>query len=162
MTEDPPPVTVSFRAPVAPAPVPAGPAAAQALLLLPRVAAAPALVAPDTADVGVAEPQAPERPQLPTQSVRFNNDDILQTDEVPIFIAGDSNDSFADTTCENSVYLCIFPTASISENPQVYLLLMISGRDYHLGTIMKKLFKTKYSPKRAVLRLMSQLLHRIS
>ena len=50
--------------------VPVGLAAAPAPLHPPTVVAAPAaLVAPDTADVEVAEPQVPERPQLPTQDV---------------------------------------------------------------------------------------------
>ena len=73
VTEDPPPVTVSFRFPIAPAPVPVGLAAAPAPLHLPAVAAAPALMAPDTAGSEVVEPQVVERPQLPTQDARLSD-----------------------------------------------------------------------------------------
>ena len=73
VTEDPPPVTVSLRFPIAPALVPVGLAAAPARIPLPSVAAAPALVAPDTADVEAPEPQVLERPSLPTQDVRFSD-----------------------------------------------------------------------------------------
>ena len=66
VTEDPPPVTVSFRFPIAPAPVPVGLAVAPAPLLLLAVTVAPALVALDTADVKVAEPQALDQPRPPT------------------------------------------------------------------------------------------------
>ena len=72
VTEDPPPVTASIRFPIAAAPVPVGLAIVPALLPAPAVAAAPALVAPDTADVEAPEPQVLERPYLPTQDVRFS------------------------------------------------------------------------------------------
>ena len=61
VTEEPPPVTVSIRFPIASAPVPVG------------LAAAPALMAPDTADVEAPEPQVSKRPYLPTQDVRFSD-----------------------------------------------------------------------------------------
>ena len=82
MTEDPPPVTVSLRFPIAPAPVPVGLAAATAPIPPPAVAAAPALMAPDTADVEAPEPQVLERPYLPTQDVRFSDssDDSFTND----------------------------------------------------------------------------------
>ena len=82
VTEDPPPVTVSLRLPIAPAPVPVGLAAAPAPIPLPAVAAAPNLVAPDTADVEAPEPQVLERPYLPTQDVRFSDssDDSFTND----------------------------------------------------------------------------------
>ena len=88
VTEDPPPVTVSIRFPIAPGPVPVGLAAALAPIPLPAVAAAPALMAPDTADEAL-EPQVSERPYLPTQDVRFSdssadsstNDDSLDARE---------------------------------------------------------------------------------
>ena len=73
VTEDPPPVTVSLRFPIAPAPVPVGLAAAPAPIPPPAVAAAPALMAPDTADVEAPKPQVLERPYLPTQDVRFSD-----------------------------------------------------------------------------------------
>ena len=73
VTEDPPPVTVSLRFPIAPAPVPVGLAAAPAPITLPAVAAAPVLVTPDTADVEAPEPRVLERPYLPTQDVRFSD-----------------------------------------------------------------------------------------
>ena len=57
VTEDPPPVTVSLCFPITPAPAPVGLAAAPAPIPLPAVAAAPTLVAPDTADVETPEPQ---------------------------------------------------------------------------------------------------------
>ena len=60
VTEDPPPVTVSLRFPIAPAPVPVGLAAAPAPVPPPAVAAGPALMAPDTADVEAPEPQVLE------------------------------------------------------------------------------------------------------
>ena len=71
VTEDPPPVTVSIRFPIAPAPVPVGLAAAPAPIPLPAVAGAPALVAPKYADVEAPEPQVLERPYLPSQDNRF-------------------------------------------------------------------------------------------
>ena len=79
MTEYPPAVTVNFRFPIAPAPVPVGLADASAPLHPLAVAAAPASVTPDTADVEVAEPQVVERPQLPTQDARISDsfDDSL-------------------------------------------------------------------------------------
>ena len=73
VTEDPPPVTVSLHFPIAPAPAPVGLAAAPAPIPLPAVAAAPALVAPDTADVEAPEPQVLGRPYLPTPDVRFSD-----------------------------------------------------------------------------------------
>ena len=64
------PAFVSIRLPIAPATVPVGLTAVPAPLPPPAVTAAPALlVAPDPVDVA-AEPQTPERPQLPTQDVR--------------------------------------------------------------------------------------------
>ena len=57
VTEDPPPVTVSLRFPIATAPVPVGLAAALAPIPPSAVAAAPALMAPDTAVVEAPEPQ---------------------------------------------------------------------------------------------------------
>ena len=82
VTEDPPPLTVSLRFPIAPAPVPVGLAAVPAPIPLPAVAATPALVAPDTADVEAPEPQVLERPYLPTQDVRFSDssDDSFTND----------------------------------------------------------------------------------
>ena len=82
VTQDPPPVTVSFCLPIAPAPVPVGLAAALAPIPLPAVAAASALVAPDTAEVEAPEPQVLERPYLPTQDVRFfdSSDDLSTND----------------------------------------------------------------------------------
>ena len=56
VTEDPPPVTVSLRFPIAPAPVPVGLAAALAPIPLPAVAAALVLMAPDTTDFEAPEP----------------------------------------------------------------------------------------------------------
>ena len=73
VTEDPPPVTVSFRFLIAPASIPVGLAAAPAPIPLPAVAVAPGLVAPDTADVEAPEPQALERPYLLTQDVHFSD-----------------------------------------------------------------------------------------
>ena len=69
VTEDPQPVTVSLRFPIAPAPVPVGLAAALAPIPPPAVATAPTLVAPDTADIEAPEPHVVERPYLPTQNV---------------------------------------------------------------------------------------------
>ena len=71
VTEDPPPVTVKIRFPIAPAAVPVGLAAVPAPLPARAVAAPSALMAPDTVDVEVPEPQVSERPYLPTQDVRF-------------------------------------------------------------------------------------------
>ena len=71
--EYPPPVTVSLRFPIAPPPLPVGLAAVPARIPLPAVAADPALVAPDTADVEATEPQVLERPYLPFQDVRFSD-----------------------------------------------------------------------------------------
>ena len=85
VTEDPPPVTVGIRFPIAPAPIPLGLAAVSALLPAPAVAVASVpLVGSDRADVA-AEPQTQERPQILTQDVRFTNDDIFQNDELAIF-----------------------------------------------------------------------------
>ena len=82
MTEDPPPVTVSLRFPIVPAHVPVGLAAAPAPIHPPAVAAAPVLMAPDTAGVEAPEPQVLERPYLPTQDVTFSDssDDFLTND----------------------------------------------------------------------------------
>ena len=82
VTEYPPPVTVSLRFPIAPAHIPVGLAAAPAPIPPPAVAAVPALMAPDTADVEAPEPQVLERPYLPTQVVRFSDssDDSLNND----------------------------------------------------------------------------------
>ena len=66
----------------------------------------------------VTQPQAPERPQFPTQDVRFTNNDILQSDELPIFFPKDSSDSSAATRCENSVNISNFSTADNSGIPQ--------------------------------------------
>ena len=95
-TEDPPPVTVSFRSPIAPAPVPVELAAAQAPLHPPDVTAAqapmhppavpmaPALVAPDAAGADVAEPQVVEWPQLPTQQSPVSDVSDSSDDSLPI------------------------------------------------------------------------------
>ena len=82
VTEDPPPVTVRLRFPIAPAPVPVGLAAAAAPIPASAVAAAPASVALDTADVEAPEPQVLERPYLRTQDVRFSDssDDSFNND----------------------------------------------------------------------------------
>ena len=82
VTEDLPLVTVNLRLPIAPALVLVGLAAALAPIPLPAVAAAPALMAPDTADVEAPEPQVLERPYLPTQDVRFSDssDDFSTND----------------------------------------------------------------------------------
>ena len=82
VTEDPPSVTVSLRFPIAPAPVPVGLAAALASTPLPAVAAAPGLMAPDTADVETPEPQVLERPYLSPQRARFSDhsDDFFTND----------------------------------------------------------------------------------
>ena len=83
MTEEPPPVTVNIRFPFAPAPVPVGLAAEPDPFPPPALPVAPAtLVAPDTADVEVSEPQILERPYLPTQDVQFfdNSDDSSTND----------------------------------------------------------------------------------
>ena len=86
---DPPPVTVNIRFPIAPAPVPFGLAAAPVLLPAPTVATVPALLVPDTADVA-AEPQIPQRPTLPTQDIRFTDDNNFQNNELPNFIPSTS------------------------------------------------------------------------
>ena len=82
VTEDPPPVTVSLRFPIAPAPVAVGVAAVPTPIPPPAVATAPALMAPDTADVEAPEPQVLERPYFPTQDVRFSDssDDSFTND----------------------------------------------------------------------------------
>ena len=83
VTEDPPPVTVSFRYPITPAPVTVGMAAApHPLRPLAVAGASAALVAPEKADVDAAEPQALERPQLSTHDVRISasSDDALLND----------------------------------------------------------------------------------
>ena len=73
VTEDPPPVIVNIRFPIAPAPIPVGLAAVPAPLPAPAGAAAPDLKAPDTADVESPEPQVLERPYLPPQDARFSD-----------------------------------------------------------------------------------------
>ena len=73
VTAGPPPATVSIRFPIAPAPAPVGLEAVPASLPAPAVAAAPALVAPNTADVEAPGPQVLERSYLPTQEVRFSD-----------------------------------------------------------------------------------------
>ena len=82
VTEDRPPVKVSLRFPLAPAAVPIGLAAALAPIPLPAVAAAPASVAPNTADVEAPEPQVLERPCLSPQDAQFSDssDDSLTND----------------------------------------------------------------------------------
>ena len=84
VTENPPPVTVSLRFPIAPAPVPVGLAPAPAPIPPPAVAAAPALVDPDTADVEAPEPQVLERHYLPTQDVRFSDSSDDSTDDASL------------------------------------------------------------------------------
>ena len=79
-TTHPPPLTVSIRFPISPAPVPVGLAAVPATLPPPGLAAARApLVAFDTADVEAPEPQVLEWLYLPPQNVRFsdNSDESL-------------------------------------------------------------------------------------
>ena len=76
MTENPPPATVNNRLPIAPAPIPVG-MALHRFLPASAVAAAPALVAPDTTDVA-AEPQTAQQPILPTQDVPFTDDNYFQ------------------------------------------------------------------------------------
>ena len=73
VTENPPPVTVSFCFRITSATVPVGLAAAPAPLHPFAVAVASAMVAFDTADVEVAEPQTLERPQHPTQDARVSD-----------------------------------------------------------------------------------------
>ena len=86
VTEEPPPVTSSIPFPIAPAPVPVGLAVEPVPLTPSAVALATApLLTRDTAIVEVTEPPAAEPPQVPMQSARFTNDDILQTDELPKF-----------------------------------------------------------------------------
>ena len=99
--EDPPPVTVSIRFPIAPAPVTVTLAAAPLPLPPPAMAAtAVPLVAPDTTD-NAAEPPTPERHTLPTQDLRFTDDNIFQNNELPNFVpikstSDGSNLSFTD------------------------------------------------------------------
>ena len=73
VTEDPPPVTVNFRFPIAPAPIRVAMAALPAPLPARAVATAPALMAPDTADVEAPEPQVLERPYFPTRDAHFSD-----------------------------------------------------------------------------------------
>ena len=83
VTENPPPVTVNVRFPIAPTLVPAGLAAVTARFPPAALPAAPApLMALDTADVETPEPQVLERPYLPTQDVRFydSSDDLSTND----------------------------------------------------------------------------------
>ena len=89
VTEDPPPVTVNIRFPIAPAPVPVGLAAVVVHPIHPipppAVATAPTLVAPDTTDVEAPEPQVLERPYLPTQDIRFSDSsDNSSTIDAPL------------------------------------------------------------------------------
>ena len=85
MTEDRPPVTVTFHYSITPAHVPFGLEGALAPLHPPAVAAAPTFEAPDTADVGVSVPQVPERSQLLTQDFRTSDssDNLLPQDSSP-------------------------------------------------------------------------------
>ena len=125
-------------------------------------------MAPETADVEVAEPQVPERPPLPIQDVRLTNDDILQTDEAPNFIPSDSSDSSADTACGNSVYLSDFPTAVNCESPQAQsssanlTFFVILDRACTSGLSWVSHSKKNYCQKCALFRLVSELLRRIS
>ena len=64
VTEDPPPVTVSFCLPITPAPIP---------VRLAAVAVASVLVDFDAADVELAQLQVLERPQIPTQDARISD-----------------------------------------------------------------------------------------
>ena len=82
VTEDPPPVTVSFRSPNTPVPVAVKLAAAPTPLPLFFAVAAPALVDLDTADVEVADSHALGQPHFPTQHVHLfeNFDDSLPND----------------------------------------------------------------------------------
>ena len=85
VTDDPPPATVSLRFPIPSAPVPVELAAALTPIPPPAVAAAPVLVAPDTADVEAPEPQVLERSYLPTQDVRFSDSsDDSSTNDAPL------------------------------------------------------------------------------
>ena len=88
--------------------------------------------------------------KLPIQDVRFNNDDILQTDELPNFVPSDNSDSSADTTCENSVCRSNFPTATNSASPQAQSIssnlpnsynfrLRLPPWDYHEKAIQNKI-----------------------
>ena len=79
VTEDPPPVTVIIRYPVALASAPVELAAAPAPLPAPVVAAAPALVAPDTAGVEATGPQGLEPHYLPTKDVRFSDSSYISS-----------------------------------------------------------------------------------
>ena len=79
---------------------------------------------------------------------------------------GDSDNS-VDSTRENSIYVIFVVLFNLKANRrnllvQICLNLMIFDRDYHLGIIMKKSFKTKYRLKCPVFRLLSQLPHQIS
>ena len=145
MTNDPPPLTLSFPFPVNPVPVP---------VPLPAVAVAPAPVGtPDTADVQLAEPQTPEQPQLPTQGVRFINDDISQTNELPNFTSNDSSDSSADTTCKILVLISLFLQLIVLKAQRLYLLvqtfliLLISDRDFATRDYHGKAIQSKTPPK---------------
>ena len=124
-------------------------------------------MAPEAADVA-AEPHTPERPQLPTQDVRFINNDLLRTDELLNFTPSGSSDSSADTTYENSVYISNFPTANNSESLKAQFSSAnlpnscdfrprLPPRDYR-----EKAIETKYRLKCAVFRLVNELLRRIN
>ena len=78
-----PPVTVNFRFPNDPSPVPVGLAAVPAPFPPPDLSAAPdPFMAPDTVAVDAPEPQVLGRPYLPTQEVRFSdNSDISSNNE---------------------------------------------------------------------------------
>ena len=82
MTEGSSPVTVDIRFPIALAFVPIGLAAVPAPLPAPAVAAAPDLMAPDTADVETPELQVLERPYLPSEDAHFSDssDDFFTND----------------------------------------------------------------------------------
>ena len=71
MTQDPPPVNVYIRFPIARAPVPVALAAVP--VHFPPFALTAALVAPDIADVEAPEPKVLEPPYFPTQDVQFSD-----------------------------------------------------------------------------------------
>ena len=84
------------------------------------------------------------------------------------FSHNDDNDSSADFTRKNSIYIRNNPTIVESESqqaqssstdlPQFYdLRPQIPSRDYH-----EKVIQNKIPPKMLVFQLLSQLLHRIS
>ena len=80
------------------------------------------------------------------------------------FSHNDDSDNSVDSTRENSILVLLFNLKANRRNllVQICLNLRIFDRDYHLGIIMRKPFKTKYRLKCAVFRSLSQLFHRIS